>query len=278
MERKFFNSADALVQATANDVQPTNQVESTVQVREEDNALVLPPKQAKQTTAKPQSTSLQDLWQRLLNYLNVTNFDVVFIVLGNMVMAFSLVNIHIQANITEGGGIGLAILVNKMFGLNPAITSFVFDTSLYALGFILLERGFLRRALVSTVIFSMFYSFFFNMGPVLPSLADNPILAATLGGMMIGIGCGLVVTRGGVTGGDDCYALILSSKTTVSLSKAYFISDAIVLAASALIYLPLANVVISLYSTVISSFIIGQFELHLPELDFLWEERKSEAN
>lgn len=248
MERKFFNSASAVG------------VRSTTQEQQESGSL-----------------SLKERWQKVLNYLELSSFDVVMISLGNMIMAFSLVNIHIQASITEGGGIGLAILMNKIFGINPAITSFIFDGAMYALGFFLLERGFIKKAVVSTVIFSGFYSIFFGMGPVLPSLADNPILAATLGGIMIGIGCGMVVTRGGVAGGDDCYALIVSGRTRVSLSKAYFISDALVLAASALIYLPLGNVFVSLYSTVISSFIIGQFELHLPELDILWQEGKAEA-
>ena len=75
----------------------------------------------------------------------------------------------------------------------------------------------------------------------------------------------MVVSRGGAAGGDDCYALIVEKYTPLSLSQAYFSSDATVLFLSFLVYLPAVNVLWSLLTTLISSYVVGQLEFRLPE-------------
>ena len=76
-----------------------------------------------------------------------------------------------------------------------------------------------------------------RVGPVLPDLSGQPLIAALLGGVFVGIGVGLVVRAGGASGGDDVLALLLNKFTKLTLSKSYFMTDAIVLALS-LTYIP----------------------------------------
>ena len=77
---------------------------------------------------------------------------------------------------------------------------------------------------------------------------------------MIGLGCGLVVTEGGATGGDDALALAISDKFNLSLAMVYIICDVVVLLMS-ISYIPVTQLVFSLLTTTISSVIVGQIEL-----------------
>lgn len=196
-------------------------------------------------------------------FFDLTPKELLLAALGNLTMAFAIINIHEPSHITEGGVLGLNLLLQKSFGANPALTAMALDYTLYFLGFLLLERGFLKKAMLSTVLFSSFYGLFDAVGPVLPSLEAHPFFAALAGGLMIGTGCGMIVTRGFAAGGDDCFALIVEKHTPLTLAQAYVISDMTVLSLSALVYLPLQNVLWSFLTTLVSSYVIGQFEIHV---------------
>lgn len=202
------------------------------------------------------------------SWLGVNSFDILLMIIGNATMAFSLVNIHNQSGITEGGLLGMAVLLDRVLGWNQAITTFILNCTFFVLAVAILRKGFFKRAVFSAACYSIFYEIFQLIGPVLPSMQAYPIMAAIVGGLLLGSGCGLVVTRGAVAGGDDCYAMIVSHYTSLPLSKSYFSSDFIVLLISFLVYLPLGNVMCSLLTTSVSSFVIGQFELRLPKPGF----------
>lgn len=99
------------------------------------------------------------------------------------------------------------------------------------------------------------------MGPILPNLYSYPLLAAIVGGIGIGLGCGLVVSQGGATGGDDALALVVSNKTKMNISYAYLLMDVIVLVMS-LTYIPFTRLIYSLITTTVSSVLVGQFEIN----------------
>lgn len=75
----------------------------------------------------------------------------------------------------------------------------------------------------------------------------------------MGIGVGLVVRAGGASGGDDVLALLLNKFTKLTLSKSYFMTDAIVLALS-LTYIPAGRIVFSFITVTLSSFLIERIQ------------------
>lgn len=188
----------------------------------------------------------------------MTRKDWLYIIIGNMIFAFGLVNVHVPSKITEGGMIGLTILLFRLFSLSPAITSVVLNGGLYLLGAKVMDKRFLLHSIISTILFSLCYEIFDLIGPVLPLF--SPWVASVLGAIFVGVGCGLVVTRGVASSGDDCYALIMNKKTRLSISKAYFLSDFIVIVLSYLVYLTTVQMLSSFLTTFISSSIIGWLE------------------
>lgn len=161
--------------------------------------------------------------------------------------------------ITEGGVLGMTLLLQHWLGVSPGVSGFLMDMTCYAVGFRLLGRGFLRNALISSVGFSLCYRLLERLGPVLPSMADRPLLAALAGGLFVGVGVGLVVRAGGAAGGDDALALIIARISRLPISLAYFFTDFTVLALS-LSYIPLEKIACSLVTVTLSSWLIGRIQ------------------
>lgn len=202
------------------------------------------------------------MFERLLSAVSLSRKGFFRVLTGCMIMAFTMVNVHIPAQITEGGILGLSLFSHKVLGLNPAIASPLMDLACIAIGVSLLGKKFRRRTALASISFAVFYKIALAVGPVLPSLYSMPFAAAILGGIGIGAGCGMVVTQGGAAGSDDVLALILAKRTRLSLARAYLFSDIVVLLLS-LMYIPVLRLFYSLLTTMVSSFLIGQFEVRV---------------
>ena len=196
-----------------------------------------------------------------LTWFKLTRAGLISIILGSMIEAFTVVNIHIPSQITEGGILGLAILFYRTLGINPSILSLIMDAICIIIGINIFGKAFLRKTLLASILFAIFYKIFSLMGPILPNLYSYPLLAAIVGGIGIGLGCGLVVSQGGATGGDDALALVESNKTKMNISYAYLLMDVIVLVMS-LTYIPFTRLIYSLITTTVSSVLVGQFEIN----------------
>ena len=174
---------------------------------------------------------------------------------GTAICSFGIYNVHDQSGITEGGALGLILLLNHWFGLPSSIATPIRDIICYALAFRALGRHFLEISAFSTLSMAMFFRIWENFPPVLPSLADKPLLAALLGALFIGVGVGIVVKNGGSCGGDDALALFIHKVSGWRLSRAYLISDLTVLALS-LTYIPFKKIFFSLITVTLSSYIL----------------------
>ncbi len=179
------------------------------------------------------------------------------LLLGSAILAFGLFNVHSQSRITEGGILGTTLLLQHWFGISPSISEAVLDVCCYLLGLKYLGKNFLRYALTATGGFALSYALFERMGYMLPSMLDQPLLAAVVGGLFVGVGVGLVVRVGGAAGGDDALALVIAKLLHWPVSRAYLFTDLVVLLLS-LTYIPLQNIACSLVTVTLSSFIIGK--------------------
>lgn len=182
------------------------------------------------------------------------------LVAGTAILAFGLYNIHRQSNITEGGVLGLVLLLDHWLGVTPAVLSPALDITCYLIGFRFLGKDFAKRSLVATLSFAFWYALLEQFPPLIPSLRHHPVAAALIGGCFVGIGVGLAVRAGGAAGGDDALAMSISHVLGWPISRSYLFTDLIVLALS-LSYVPLANFFCSLLTVSLSSFLIGRVQV-----------------
>lgn len=203
----------------------------------------------------------KNLFTRSLNKLleGLSWKRVLLIILGAAVCSFGIHNIHQRTAITEGGVIGMMLLIDRWTGLPPAFITPVLDLICYALAFRYLGGQFIKISVISTLSVSLFYDFWEMFPPMLPDLSAYPLAAAVLGGLFVGVGVGLIVRQGGSSGGDDALALTISHVTHCRLSRAYLFTDLIVLALS-LSYIPLRRILFSLITVTLSSFLIDRIQ------------------
>lgn len=182
-----------------------------------------------------------------------------FNILGSLILAVGIYNIHSIANVTEGGGLGLILLLNYWCSLSPAVSGLVINLICYGIGIRALGKSFLIYSLISTISFSVFYALLEQFPRIWPGIAQHPLTAAILGGIFIGIGAGFCVCNGGAPGGDDALAMTLSARFSVNIKWIYLVSDVLVLALSAT-YIPLKKLIFSFITVIISGQIIGYMQ------------------
>ena len=178
------------------------------------------------------------------------------LILGASILSFGLYNVHAQSDITEGGVLGMTLLLHHWFNISPAISGFIMDATCYIIGYKFLGKQFAINSVVASTGFAVSYSIYERFPPLLPSLTDQPILAALVGGCFVGLGVGLVVKMGGASGGDDALAMVIADATKWKISRAYLFTDLVVLILS-LSYIPINKILCSLITVTVSSFIIG---------------------
>ncbi len=178
-----------------------------------------------------------------------------FILLGTAICSFGIYNVHDQSGITEGGALGLVLLLNHWLSIPSSLATPIIDIVCYALAFRALGRKFLEVSALSTLSMAVCFKIWEQFPPLLPSFADRLLIAAVLGAVFIGVGVGIVVRNGGSCGGDDAMALFIRKVTGWRLSRAYLISDLTVLALS-LTYIPFEKILYSLITVTLSSYIL----------------------
>lgn len=180
---------------------------------------------------------------------------ILLIMLGTAIGSFGITNIHQRVDITEGGVLGLVLLLNHWTGLSPSVLSPMLDLLCYALAFRLLGWDFIKISAVSTVSLAAFFRLWEQFPPMLPDLSAYPLAAAVLGGLFVGTACGLILRQGGSSGGDDALALMISKLTHCRIARAYLATDISVLLFS-LSYIPLGRIAYSLVTVTVSSLLI----------------------
>lgn len=186
------------------------------------------------------------------------------VVLGGAFLAFGMYNVHAQSGVTEGGVLGLTLLLEHWFSISPAISGGILNLLCYLLGWKLLGGAFIGYSLLSTLGFSLTYRICELFPPLIPAIGNHPLAAAILGAVFVGVGAGVCVRMGGATGGDDALAMSLTKLTGVPIQWLYLASDLIVLLLS-LSYIPFRRIAYSLLTVILSGQIIGLIQrLRLP--------------
>lgn len=178
------------------------------------------------------------------------------LLLGSVIQAIGIYNIHSLSNVTEGGVLGLTLLLQHWFFISPAISSFFLNLVCYAIGWKTLGKEFIGYSFVSICVYSVSYGICEQFPPLWPQIVQFPLLAALLGALFIGVGAGLCVRAGGATAGDDALAMSFNHIFHWPIERIYLVSDLTVLLLS-LSYIPVKRIVYSLLTVVLSGQIIG---------------------
>ncbi|WP_214828420.1 YitT family protein [Exiguobacterium algae] len=179
------------------------------------------------------------------------------IVLGTLIMAFGYCYLNEQFGLAEGGFVGLALLGRYLFDFDPALSMILLDFPFFIIALWWKGWRFVGQALLAASSLSLSYAMWERLEWLTFNVQVWPatLLAAVASGIVTGYGLGLVLKSGGVTGGDDLFALGLSKWTGMSVGTILIVLDVVVLGVS-LIYLPLANALYTLVAVSIAGRVV----------------------
>ena len=195
--------------------------------------------------------------------MHITRREIILLLLGTLIQAFGICNIHARCFLTEGGVLGTTLLLNHHLGLSPAFSSLVLNGLCYLYGIRRLGHPFLLRSAIASVSYAVFYLLLDPFAPLFPGLLASPLLCSVLGALHIGIGAGLCVLAGGATSGDDALAMAIRDRTGCDIRLVYLLSDTTVLLLS-LSYIPFREIGYSLLTVLLSGEIIGLIQKAAP--------------
>ena len=182
--------------------------------------------------------------------------NILLVLAGSLIQAVGICNIHAFSDVTEGGTLGLTLLIYHWTGISPAVTSLLLNAGCYLLGWRMLGKTFLAYSAVSVCFYSLCYRLMEPFAPLWPGMLASPFWCAVIGAVFVGVGAGLSVLGGGAPGGDDALAMSLNKRFGWRVQDIYLVSDLTVLLVS-LTYIPLRRIAWSLLTVVLSGQIVG---------------------
>ena len=182
--------------------------------------------------------------------------NILILFFASAFQAFGICHIHAMADVTEGGVLGLSLLLDHWFHISPAVSSFMLNAACFAFGLHTLGKSFILSSFIAALGYSAGYALWEQFPPAFPEIASWPLAAALAGALFIGIGAGLCVRAGGATTGDDALAMSLSHLTGIPIAWVYLVSDMTILLLS-LTYIPINRIIYSMITVTLSGQIIG---------------------
>ncbi len=165
-----------------------------------------------------------------------TYSDYILIVLGTLVTGLAFNLFLIPHKIAPGGlsGIGTVVYYVTKGRVPVGVTMLVLNVPLFVVGIKELGREFGFKSLISTILLSLFIDIL-----RVPSVTNEPILAAIYGGVIMGMGLGLVFRGNATTGGTDLFAKIIHRHFHfIGIGWVLFIIDSLVVLTAALVFGP----------------------------------------
>jgi len=188
--------------------------------------------------------------------------DFVMIFVGSVCYAFAIGAFSDPHHIAPGGLTGVAILLNYMFDWIPiGVATIVMNVPLILAAWFMLSRSLAIRTMWGILLSSVMVDV---MEPWLKSVypADenaNPLLVCIFGGAILGLGVGLIMRRGGTTGGSEVMARLLEKKYPhMSVGTLILVVDAVVITLSAVVYGNIANAMYAVIFVFVGSQIIDR--------------------
>ena len=166
--------------------------------------------------------------------------DFLFILAGSVCYAVAIGMFSAPNDIAPGGLTGVATLLNYLFEWIPIGTAtIVMNVPLIIASWFVLSKYMVLRTLwgilISSVLTDLLTPYIGTL--FLVSEGRNPLLVCIFGGALLGLGVGLIMRRGGTTGGSEVISRLLEKKYPhMSVGTLILGVDAIVITLSAVVY------------------------------------------
>ncbi|WP_270170110.1 YitT family protein [Paenibacillus sp. SYP-B4298] len=150
--------------------------------------------------------------------------------LGSFLVAFGFNMLLIPYGLLSGGVSGISMMIGYATGGNIGLLYFALNFPILVWGLVALGKRFILWSIVSVISATLWL----QLIPV-RQIANDPLLGALFGGVIVGFGSGLALRKGGSSGGFDIIASIVTRKRDLPVGMIIFILNGLVIMALGLI-------------------------------------------
>lgn len=180
--------------------------------------------------------------------LLTTIWDYFLMTVGSLIFVMAWTSFLIPNGLASGGLTGLCTIIQYGTGIPVGWTYPTINIILLILGFLSLGKAFGFKTIYVIVLTSVL----FEVMPKFPQLQvyiDEKFFVALVGSAMESVGIGLVLLRGGSTGGTDIVAMMINKYWPVSPGRVYLFTDIFII--SSLLFIPDKGLVDVIYASVV---------------------------
>jgi uncharacterized membrane-anchored protein YitT (DUF2179 family) len=179
-------------------------------------------------------------YKELMEIVQSKNFwpRLLIMMIGIFIMATTYNIFLVHYELVIGGTSGLAIIVNKLFDITPALFIFFIEMFLLIISFLTLGAKTTGMTIVGALLFPLFISITSGPCEIIATkvVFDDMLIVTLISGLLFGIGSGLVYKMGYSTGGSDIIMQILNKYLNISSGIALFISNVVIIIAGAFVF------------------------------------------
>lgn len=174
-------------------------------------------------------------------------WDYFLMTIGSLIFCMAWTSFVIPNGLASGGLTGFCTIIQYGTGIPVGLTYPILNVALLLLGFLALGKGFGFKTIYVIALTSVLFDVL-PMFPQLEVMMEEKLLVALVGAGMESVGIGLVLLRGGSTGGTDIIAMIINKYWPVSPGRVYLITDLVII--SCLLFVPGKGLVDMIYAYV----------------------------
>ena len=175
-------------------------------------------------------------------------WDYFLMTVGSVIFCMAWTSFIIPNGLASGGLTGFCTIIQYGTGIPVGWTYPILNFLLLVLGFMSLGKAFG----VKTIYVIALTSILFEVLPKFPQLnvlMEEKFLVALVGAAMESVGLGLVLLRGGSSGGTDIVAMMINKYWPVSPGRVYLLTDIIIV--TLLLFVPGKGLVDMIYAYVV---------------------------
>ena len=181
--------------------------------------------------------------------------DSIAIIIGGILYAAGLCIFIAPHGMLTGGASGIAIVINHYTAIPTGTLIFLINLPLFVAAFFICGKKYTLRTVYCCFLFSAVIDAFEML--VRYSYTGEKVVCALYGGILMGAGLFVILTRSIVTGGSDLLAYLIQRKYPAwSISTLVLVIDAIIVIAGAIVYKSADSALYSIILTVVLTLVL----------------------
>ena len=182
------------------------------------------------------------------NKILTTVLDYFLMTVGSLIFCMAWTSFLIPNGLASGGLTGLCTIIQYGTGVPVGWTYPILNAILLVMGFLTLGKGFGMKTIYVIGLTSLLFEVLPDF-PQMQVMMEEKFLVALVGAAMESVGLGLVLLRGGSSGGTDIIAMMINKYWPVSPGRVYLLTDIFIIAC--LLFVPGKGLVDMIYAYVV---------------------------